>query len=193
MNTDMNTTAIRGLPRRRVVAAGLGAMALALPRTPSVSARVILLRGMSGGGMAQIDDDTLPRLANFGLFASAQQLPDGKSLVLGRFQWLEAGTDLQLQSIEVTQCVQLTNRSDGAEVRGRLQVNGAGDYPFIARSIDGGAPGSALDRIEIEVNTAAAQEGFPDRTFENDFDYSAAGNLVAGDIQWIMADIDLDA
>jgi hypothetical protein len=93
----------------------------------------------------------------------------------------------------VTQCVQLTNRSDGAEVRGRLQVNGAGDYPFIARSIDGGAPGSALDRIEIEVNTAAAQEGFPDRTFENDFDYSAAGNLVAGDIQWIMADIDLDA
>jgi len=189
----MNTTALRGLPRRRVVAAGLGAMALALPRTPSVSARVILLRGMSGGGMAQIDDEALPRLANFGLFASAQQLPDGNSLVLGRFQWLEAGTDLQLQSIEVTQCVQLTNRSDGAEVRGRLQVNGAGDYPFVARSIDGGAPGSALDRIEIEVNTAAAQEGFPDLTFEDDFEYSAAGNLVAGDIQWIMADIDLDA
>jgi hypothetical protein len=190
MNT--NTTAIRGLPRRRVVAAGLGAMALALPRTPSVSARVILLRGMSGGGMAQIDDDTLPRLANFGLFASAQQLPDGNSLVLGRFQWLEAGTDLQLQSIEVTQCVQLTDRSDGAEVRGRLQVNAAGDYPFIARSIDGGAPGSALDRIEIEVNTPAAVDG-ADPGSDDTFTYEAAGNLVAGDFQWIINDIPMVA
>jgi hypothetical protein len=167
-------------------------MALAVPSARQVSARGILQRGMSGGGLAQLDGSDEPRLANFGLFASAVQLPDGTSLVLGRVQWLEAGTDLQLQSTVVTQCMPIPNRSDGAEVRGRMQVNGEGDYPFVARAMDGGQPGSALDRIEIEVNTDSAREG-ADAPSDEDFEYVVAGNLVAGDLQWIIADIETEA
>jgi hypothetical protein len=167
-------------------------MALAVPGAQRASARAILQRGMSGGGLAQLEGNDDPRLANFGLFASAVQLPDGTSLVLGRVQWLEAGTDLGLQSTVVTQCIPIPNRTDGAEVRGRMQVNGEGDYPFVARAMDGGQPGSALDRIEIEVNTDAARQG-ADAPSDEDFEYVVAGNLVAGDLQWIVADIETGA
>jgi hypothetical protein len=171
--------------RRKFLAAGIGGLALAIPATREVAARAILQRGMSGGGLAQLDGSEEPRLANFGLFASSMQLPEGTTLVLGAIQWIEAGTDLQ--------CQPLADRSDGAEVRGRMQVNGAGDYPFIIRAIDAGSPGSALDRIEIEVNTDAARDGAASEASDDDFSYEAAGNLVAGDFQWIIADIAVDA
>ena len=177
------------IPRRRMLAAGLGAAALTLPK--AVLARTILQRGMSGGGLAQLEGGDEPRLANFGLFASAVQLPEGQNLVLGSIQWIEAGTSLQLQSLEVTQCIPIPNRTDGAEVRGRMQVNGEGDYPFVARAMDGGAPGSALDRVELEVNTGGALDGDAAPGSDDEFTYSVAGNLVAGDVQWIIADIEV--
>lgn len=186
----MTTTSKLAFPRRGVLAAGLGAVALALPKAPAVLARTILQRGMSGGGLAQLDGSDEPRLANFGVFASAVQLPDGSALVLGKVQWIEAGTDLQLMSTEVIQCIPIPNRTDGAEVRGRLQVNGEGDFPFVARAMDGGAPGSGLDRVEIEVNTPAAREG-ADPGSDDNYSYTAAGNLLAGDLQWIVADIEV--
>src|SRR5918999_5430127 len=147
------------LARRGVLAASLGAMVLATVGSRDASARLIQQRGMSGGGLAQLEGTEEPRLANFGLFASSLQLPEGTSLVLGALQWLEAGTDLQLQSIENTQCIPRNDRASAAEVRGRMQVNGEGDYPFVIWATDGGRPGSALDRIEIQVNTPAAREG----------------------------------
>lgn len=189
----MNSISRRSLPRRRVLAAGLGAIAFAVPQAREASARLIRQRGMSGGGLAQIEGSDEPRLANFGLFASAVQLPDGTSLVLGRVQWIEAGTDLQLLSLEVTQCVPMATSADGAEVRGRMQVNGEGNYPFVARALDSGNPGSALDRIEIEVNTATAREGSTVEASDDTYEYVATGNLIAGDIQWVVADIELDA
>ncbi|MCC2629791.1 MAG: hypothetical protein K0S14_3441, partial [Thermomicrobiales bacterium] len=79
------------LARRRVLGASIGALALATIGSRDVSARLILLRGMSGGGLAQLEGSEEPRLANFGLFASSMQLPEGTSLVLGAMQWLEAG------------------------------------------------------------------------------------------------------
>lgn len=189
----MNRHVFQALPRRRVLAAGLGALALAAPAARPAAARTILQRGMSGGGMAQLEGSDEPRLANFGIFASAVQLPEGESLVLGRLQWVEAGTDLQIQSIEVTQCKPMEDEADGAEVRGRVQVNGEGDYPFVVRVLDSGAPGSALDRMEIEVNTDLAREGVTGDLPDDAFEYVAAGNLVAGDVQWIIADIELEA
>ena len=179
------------LARRRVLAAGLGAMALATIGSRDVSARMILQRGMSGGGLAQLEGSEEPRLANFGLFASSVQLPEGTALVLGAIQWLEAGTDLQLQSIEVTQCIPSNDRASAAEVRGRMQVNGEGDYPFVIWATDGGRPGSALDRIEIQVNTPTAREGAQGEPSDDTFLYEAAGNLVAGDFQWVIADIEV--
>jgi hypothetical protein len=179
------------LPRREMLAAGAGALALLVPRMQGVATRIILQRGMSGGGMAQLEGEE-PRLANFGLFASSLQLPDGTTLVLGGIQWIEAGTDFQLQSSEVTQCIPVADGSDGAEVRGRMQINGEGDYPFVIRAFDAGRPGSALDRIEIEVNTPAAVDG-ADPGSDDTFTYEAAGNLVAGDFQWIINDIPMVA
>ena len=179
------------LARRRVLGASIGALALAMIGSRDVSARVILLRGMSGGGLAQLEGSEEPRLANFGLFASSMQLPEGTSLVLGAMQWLEAGTDLQLQSIEITQCIPSNNRASAAEIRGRLQVNGEGDYPFVVWATDGGRPGSALDRIEIEVNTPTAREGAQGESSDDTFLYEAAGNLVAGDFQWVIADSEI--
>ena len=179
------------LARRQVLGAGLGAMALATIGSRAVSARVILQRGMSGGGLAQLEGSDEPRLANFGLFASSLQLPDGTPLVLGAIQWLEAGTDLQLQSIEVTQCIPSNDRASAAEVRGRMQVNGEGDYPFVIWATDGGRPGSALDRIEIQVNTPAARDRASGEPSDDKFVYEAAGNLVAGDFQWVIADIEV--
>src|ERR687894_71177 len=180
------------LARRRMLAAGLGAVAFATIGSRHASARLILQRGMSGGGLAQLEGSDEPRLANFGLFASSMQLPEGTPLVLGAIQWLEAGTDLQLQSIEVTQCIPSNDRASAAEVRGRMQVNGEGDYPFVIWATDGGRPGSALDRIEIEVNTAPAREGAEMPPSDDAFVYEAAGNLVAGDFQWVIADIDVE-
>lgn len=176
--------------RRGVLAAGVVAALSAAPAAAQVSGRMILQRGMSGGGLAQLEGGDDPRLANFGLFASAVQLPEGTTLVLGAIQWLEAGTDLQLESIEVVRCVPIPNRSDGAQISGRMRVNGEGDYPFVIRAYDGGRPGSALDRIEVEVNTDAARDLAASDVSDDGFRYEAIGTLVAGDLQWIIADID---
>ena len=177
--------------RRGVLAAGIGALAFAIPARAQIETRLILQRGMSGGGLAQLEGSDDPRLANFGLFASSLQLPEGKTLVLGAIQWLEAGSDLQLQSIEVVSCIPIPERSDGAQVRGRMQVNGEGDYPFLIRAYDGGRPGSALDRIEIAVNTPEALDGAASQPSDTEFTYEATGILVAGDLQWVISDIDV--
>ena len=133
------------IPRRRMLAAGLGAAALTLPK--AVMARTILQRGMSGGGLAQLEGGEDPRLVNFGLFASAVQLPEGQNLVLGSVQWIEAGTDLRLESIEVTSCVPMEERPDGAEVRGRMMVNGvAVDEPYL---FEGDAPSEREFDVEV--------------------------------------------
>ncbi len=182
----------RSLARRSVLAAGISALALAVPRPPGVGARSILQRGMSGGGLAQLEGSEEPRLANFGLFASSVQLPEGTTLVLGTIQWSEAGTDLQMQSLEITQCIPASDRASAAEVRGRMQVNGEGDYPFVIWATDAGRPGSALDRIEIQVNTATAREGAQTQPSDETFSYEAAGNVVAGDFQWVIADINVE-
>jgi hypothetical protein len=178
------------LRRRQIVAGGLAALATTIPLARNASARVILQRGMSGGGLAQLEGSAEPRLANFGLFASSVTMPEGTTTVLGGIQWIEAGTDLTLSSIKVTQCIPLATLADGAEISGRMAVNGEGDYPFVVRAFDSGPPGSASDRIEIEVNTPAAREGAGPASDE-EFVYSAGGNLVAGDFQWVIADLNL--
>jgi hypothetical protein len=97
-----------------------------------------------------------------------------------------------MQSLEITQCIPASDRASAAEVRGRMQVNGEGDYPFVIWATDAGRPGSALDRIEIQVNTATAREGAQTQPSDETFSYEAAGNVVAGDFQWVIADINVD-
>jgi hypothetical protein len=188
----------RTVRRRSAVAAGLAA-AVAAGLRPAGAAQAMMQRGaiyqrgMSGGGLAQLATGAEPRLANFGLFASAMQLSDGTALVLGRIVWIEAGTDLRLEALAVTSCVPIPDRTDGAEVRGRISVNGEGDYPFVIRAYDAGRPGSGLDRIEIEVNTESARAGVDPADADTGFSYETSATLVAGDLQWIIEDIQLGA
>ena len=184
----------RSLPRRHVVAAGAGALtAVALGRRPA-AARALLARGMAGGGLAQFGEAASPLFANFGMFASAMQMPDGAMLYLGQLRWTEAGSGLVLTAESINQCVPLEGSTDGAEVRGMLTVNqGDTTYPFVAEIFDSGAPGGGLDRINLYVNTEDAQSFFPDAPVQDDFTYTASSTLVAGDFQWIIRDIELDA
>ena len=174
------------LPRRMVLAAGLAA-AFGLSRVPGADARFIMARGMTGGGLARFDAGDEPGLAHFSLFASSMQLPEGTTLFLGAIRWIEAATGLRLESTEITQCTPLPNRTDGAEIRGRMTVNGEGNYPFVIHAFDSGAPGAGRDAITLEVNGPRAREG-AEAESAADFTYEATAALVAGDMQWVIVD-----
>ena len=189
----MDATQPIRLPRRRVVAASLGALALTIPAAREASARVMLARGMVGGGLAQFGELDDPLFANFALFASSMQLPDGKVLFLGQVRWIEAGTGLVLTSEQIDQCSPMADRTDGAEVRGKITPDGENMYPFVAHFFDAGQPGAGMDRVDLQVNTEDAQSFYPEDEVRDDFVYAIEGSLVAGDFQWIIRDIELDA
>ena len=176
------------VPRRKVVAGGLAALVLAGRPAPRAAARTMLLRGMTGGGLARIERGDEPELVNFSVFASAMILPDGQGLVVGSIRWIEAGTGLRLQTIEVTVCRPMADRPDGADIRGRMSVDGEGDYPFLLEAIDAGQPGSGLDAVRLEVNSPRAREESTTEATDADFVYEVAAALVAGDCQWIIVD-----
>jgi hypothetical protein len=188
----MSTSQPTRLPRRRLVAAGLGAIALTVPGAKNAAARAILQRGMAGGGLAQFGELDDPLFANFMIFASSVQLPDGTMLYLGQVRWAEAGTGLTLTSEWINQCIPIAGRTDGAEVRGKMSAGGETQYPFVAEIFDAGAPGSGMDRINLHVNSADAQAFYPDDPVVDDFEYSIEGSVIAGDFQWIIRDIELD-
>lgn len=177
------------LPRRKVMAAGLAALAMGAAPVRHADARIMLSRGMTGGGMVRLDGDE-PELANFSIFASAIQFPEGGSLVLGTVRWIESGSGLRLQSTEVTVCRPMRDRPDGAEIRGRMNVNGEGGFPFLIHAIDAGAPGAGLDAIRLDVNGPEARADSTEGEDLN-FRYEASASLVAGDLQWVIVDTEL--
>ncbi len=188
----MNAPQPTKLPRRRLVAASLGAIALTVPGAPNAAARVILARGMAGGGLAQFGELDDPLFANFALFASSMQLPDGSMLYIGQVRWAEAGTGLVLTSEWINQCTPIPGRTDGAEVRGKMTNGGETEYPFVAQIFDAGEPGAGMDRVNLAVNTPDAQSFYPDDLVQDDFEYIVEGSLIAGDFQWIIRDFELD-
>ena len=70
-----------------------------------------------------------------------------------------------------------------------MQVNGEGDYPFVIRAIDGGRAGLRPRPHRDRGQHRRRAEGRPATASDDTFTYEAAGNLVAGDFQWIIADI----
>lgn len=189
----MDATQPNRLPRRRLVAASLGALALTVPAARKAAARVVLARGMAGGGLAQFGELDDPLFANFALFASSMQMPDGSMLFIGQVRWAEAGTGLILTSEHIDQCSPIPDRTDGAEVRGKMTPDGDTLYPFVAHIFDAGQPGAGLDRVDLQVNTEDAQSFYPDEEVQGDFVYAIEGSLIAGDFQWIIRDLELDA
>lgn len=179
------------LPRRKVLAGGLAALAVGIHQAPAAEARFILARGMTGGGLAKLDSGSEPRLAHFSLFASAMQMPEGNTLFLGKIQWIEAATGLHLESTSITQCVALEDRPDGAQIRGRMMLNGEGDYPFVIHGFDSALPGTGKDTLMLEVDGPLAREETDADASTGDPVYATTATVVAGDFQWIIVDAEL--
>lgn len=186
----MNIPGSALLPRRKVVAGGLAALVVGLHQAPAAEARFLLARGMTGGGLLKLDRGVEPQLAHFSLFASAMQMPEGNTLFLGKIQWIEAATGLHLESTAITQCVALEDRPDGAQIRGRMTINGEGDYPFIIHAFDSALPGTGKDALMIEVDGPRAREE-SDVSGSGDPVYGTTATVVAGDFQWIIVDAEL--
>jgi hypothetical protein len=187
----MATQRPTSLPRRKVIAGGLAALAGGFAIAAPAEARAILARGMTGGGLAKLDGGTEPRLAHFSLFASAMQMPEGNTLFLGKIQWVEAASSLHLESTAITQCVALEERPDGAQIRGRMTMNGEGDYPFIIHAFDSALPGTGKDTLMLEVDGPLAREETEANSSSDDPVYATTATIVAGDFQWIIVDAEL--
>jgi hypothetical protein len=145
---------------------------------------------VTGGGLAKIDNVAEPGLANLSIFASAMQMPEGETVFVGRVHWIEAGTGLTLESTEITECIPFGDHPGGRRVSGRMTVNGAGDYPFVMRTLDDGSPGAGRDTIELEVNGATVGDQIPIEVTLGEGTYAASARLVAGDFQLLIFDMD---
>lgn len=169
---------------------GVTAIAAALFAPRHVNARMVLQRGVTGGGLAKIDRAMEPGLANFSIFASVVQFPEGGTAFVGRVHWVEAGTGLTLESTEITECAGFGDHPGGRRVTGQMSVNGQGNYPFIVRTLDDGPPGSGRDTIELEVNGAQVGDEVPADVTLTTGTYAASARLVAGDFQLLTYDMD---
>jgi hypothetical protein len=177
-------------PRRKAVAAGVGATLATVLGASGVDARLVLMRGVTGGGLAKISNAQEPGLANLSIFASALQLPEGDQAFVGQVHWVEAGTGLTLESTQITECVHPDGEPPGVRrVTGRMQINGQGDYPFVMRTLDDGPPGVGRDTIELEVNGATVGDEIPADVTLREGTYAASATLVAGDFQLLSYDM----
>jgi len=175
--------------RRAMIGGGLAALAgtAILPRP--TSARRILSRGISGGGMVRIESEGGPVLVYLSLFASALILSEENTAFIGRLQWVEAGSGLVIDAPEITQCIATGTLPGQREVRGFAKVNGGGRYPFVITVVDIGEPGSATDTIELDVNGPAARSTGAEATGP-DFSYQATATVAGGDFAVLSFDLD---
>jgi hypothetical protein len=186
MKSDRRVT----VSRRKTVTAGAVAALATVLGAREVDARFVRMRGVTGGGLAKIDNGQEPGLANFSILASAFQMPEGGTVFVGLVHWIEAGTGLTLKSTEISACVGFGEHPGGRRVTGRMTVNGEGDYPFEVRTIDDGDPGTGRDTIELEVNGATVGDEIPLEVTLSEGTYAASARLVAGDFQLLNFDMD---
>jgi hypothetical protein len=181
--------------RRAALAVAMASLALVRPE--SSSAAVIQQRGMVGGGLVALQGGAT---AHVSIFATESTFPDKRTVVVGSIRWVEAGTGLSMMSSEVTSYGDWLEMPEGRRIRGTMNVDGAGSYPFVLNVADAGAPGSGQDVVTLTVGedgsptssgTPYAEDGTP--TTETDsFHYQVSGLLVIGDIQDVDIDIPFD-
>lgn len=183
------------LPRRRLVrrlSAGLVALPAALRLTSAVAqdaaATVELasipcacsgnrcqrcLIGLTGGGVVS----TASGEAQLVLFASRLEV-DSDDPAAGFVRWVvsrDGENPLSLESIGTIAYGPVEGDEQAREVRGTMQVNGAGEYPFVLRAVDLGTAELGRDTASLRVGNRLA-EG-------SDFGYEEEGTIVGGDLQ----------
>ena len=176
-----NASGLGTLSRRATLGAALaGAAGLALPR--ETWARVIIQRGMAGGGFLQLEHGE----ATFSLFASRMIFEDEKKeVIVGSVLWVDSPDGPALTSTRVTDYE--VRESDVGESRRILGWMTVGDddreLPFILDVVDVAFPGAGNDTVILTVGDGAgvAEPGTPVPSYG--FSYTASGTLNAGDIQ----------
>lgn len=179
-----------GCSRREVMAAGAAALALGLVAPAAVSASSLLLNGMAGGGLAKWESGE----AQVSVFVSQVQVSDAvQELFIGRIQWVDEAAEVTLETTNLTAYETMTDNAGGRIVRGLMQVNGAGSYPFLLHVIDGGPPGKGADTFDLKVGGAVpgatAWQGVAGNA--PNFAYAAAGHLATGDFEWLSVNAKL--
>lgn len=131
------------------------------------------LIGLTGGGVVS----TAAGEAQLVLFASRLEVDSGDPAA-GFVRWVipgEGESDLTLESVGPIAYGPVEGDEQAREVRGTMQRNGSGEYPFVLRAVDFGTAASGQDTASIQVGNLLAEGG--------DFGYEGEGRLVGGDLQ----------
>jgi hypothetical protein len=175
---------------RRLAIGGTLAAAAALAGTDTVRARAISQRGMVGGGLAQFEQGE----ANFSVLATRLTFPDDREeVVFGSVRWIDAASDLNLVSTQITDYGPLEVEADQGEARqivGRMTVNGADEVPFALNVFDVGNPGEGLDSVALTVGDAVDSAIATPPADGFGFSYASAGPIVTGDVQLVELEIE---
>jgi hypothetical protein len=188
----MNDIATGTLDRRHAFGGMLaGAAGLSLPLR-QIRGRVVIQRGVSGGGSMQLADG----VANFSVAASRLIFPeDDREIVLGILAWNDPAAGIELFSNQVTNYGRLdlpADQGQGRRITGAATVNGGAEVPFVMEVIDAGGPGSGLDSVTLMVGDAVQGENGATPAAAYDFAYEASGPVVSGDIRAADVEIDVD-
>jgi hypothetical protein len=151
--------------------------------------RAIIQRGIVGGGRAKFELSE----ANFSVFASRLILPDGQpEIVVGSIHWADAPSAFTFVSTAISDYIVLDlppEQGQGRRIEGRMSVNGTADYPFALEVFDVGPPGSGVDTVNLVVGDGAQIGAATPPAGGYGFSYSAAGAIVAGDVQAVDFEI----
>jgi hypothetical protein len=188
--TEMAVSRIGAIDRRLAIGgAFVGAAGITLPRRQS-RGRVVVQRGMVGGGLARFDQGE----AHFSLFASRLIFDeDNLEVVAGSVFWADGPAELTMTSTEVTGYNVLEDQPGQGQSRqiiGTMRVNGQAEYPFELVVTDAGTPGSELDTVTLMVGDSVQVSELASPAAGFGFRYLAAGPIVTGDIQEIDLEID---
>jgi hypothetical protein len=174
--------------RRATLGAALaGAAGLALPS--ETWARVIIQRGMFGGGFVQLEQGE----ATFSFFASRMIFEDeNKEVIVGSVMWTDSPDGPSLASTRVTD-YEIRENAAGEERRIRGWMTSGDDpreLPFIFDVVDVAFPGAGQDTVVLTVGDGAgvAAPGTPVPSYG--YSYTASGTLNAGDIQDVDFNVD---
>lgn len=190
----MDSIGTGAIDRRLAIGGALAAVGLAWPAR-QVSVRVIIQRGVVGGGEVQFDAG----VAHVSLFASslAFEGEDGASapIFAGSVRWVDETVGLTLESTQITRYENLNlAEGEGRHIEGLMLAGDNGEQPFTMDVVDLGAPGMGVDQITLVVGAdAAVAVGEATPGAEPSFTYTAQGTLVSGDLQEVDFAFDPEA
>ncbi len=190
----MKTLQPRAVDRRLAIGGGLAAATgLAWPRSQAMR-RVIIQRGIAGGGVVQFDGGA----ASFSLFASSLEFEEGEGgeaapIFVGTVTWVDETVGETLVCTRVTLYENLNSeQGEGRHIEGLMRASDGGEYPFVMDVVNLGPPGTETDTVTLRVGASAATAGEATPGAESGFTYFAQGTIVSGDVQDIDLAIDVD-